>query len=405
MAKTPSKKGIRIAVMSDMHCHPQAGADPASPVKEWHSVLHTDALRSDGNMHPIVALRSLIIGRLQADVLVCPGDLTNKVNQQGMMTGWGFVREVGSLLGCSTIVATLGNHDVDSRDVHKKGVFYLAKGVKDDFPVPVGACEDQFYSRGFCFVETTQIRLLMVNSVLEHHKEEKAKRGEWTNQQVELLKDALRSRTPRPIEIAVVHHHPIAHEDLGLDSGDVMLNGPNLSRLLADAGFLMIVHGHKHHPKLSYFNRGDSKLLVFASGSFSAVDPKGLLPSITRHLFHIVDIQDPTRGCGEIQTWEWNGCKGWNESTTRSADFPHRCGFGYAAAILDLARQVATKVGKRRRVFWNEVLQAFPDVSFLTYDDFVHLREQLLSKYGLSMAPKDADQPLLIGREDKTGGL
>lgn len=389
----------RIAVMSDLHCHPSAGAEPGSEVKEWHSVLHTDALRSDDNPHPIEALRSLIKRRtLSANVIVCPGDLTNKVNRQGIISGWGFVKEVGGALACSTIVAALGNHDVDSRKIHKHGIFHLSRGVRNNFPVPAGTCEDQYYSRGYCFIETPQVRLLMINSVLEHHDEKKAKRGEWTIQHLDGLRSDLAMRTPHALEIAVLHHHPVPHADLGLDNDDLMINGAGLVEALADAGFLMLIHGHKHHPKLRYFSRGASKLLVFASGSFSAVDPKGMLPSVTRHLFHIVDVLDTTQGLGVIRSWEWNGNKGWNNATMQSADFPHHCGFGLTTPIAQLAESVMQVVATRPRVFWDEVEAALPMLAFLTYEDFSSLKECLTVKHGLHVRPEGSDWPTLIGR-------
>jgi len=403
MGKKKSKAStVKVAVMSDLHCH-------ASTELHWDSVLHSDGLKTPKNHHPVEALKLLIErSDLSSNVIVAPGDLTNKVNKQGLLSGWSFVKSVGKALGCTMAVATVGNHDVDSQGLHDEGVFGIAKRVGDDFPVPSGTAWDQFWARGFCFLDSSDIRVLVVNSVLQHHDEPKAKRGEWAVEQVEALKDSLAARKPHPLEIAVVHHHPVSHPDLGFTDDQLMVRGDLLVEALADAGFAMIIHGHKHHARLRYLNRGVAKLIVFASGSFAAIDHKGMLASDTRYLFHIVEFCPhldgaPSSESGLVHSWDWHASKGWRPSTMSSADFPHLCGFGCVNPIDEIASAIAAQVGDQDRVFWDSIQPEMPQLSFLTPDDFSAVAACLATEYGLDLSPEPPDLPIMIGRK-YTGG-
>lgn len=389
---------IKVAIMSDLHCHPKDGADPHSVVKGWDSVLHTDALRTDGNLHPIVALQSLIKkDKLRAHILVSPGDLTNKVHHQGLLSGWQYVKEIADSLKVHTLAGTLGNHDIDSRGEQGKGLFHLARGIGKGFPIPSGPASNSFYSNGFCFIEGKKWRLLVFNSVLEHHNEHKAKRGECTLHQLNLLKSELKTLPNKPLQFAIIHHHPVHHADLGMLESDVMVGGNELLQLLCDFQFDMLIHGHKHHPKLQYFDRGASNLLIFASGAFAAVDRRGLLTAVTRNLFHIVEFS-VGKQCGIIKSWEWNGNKGWNPSTTTSADFPHKCGFGCVEPIDQLVDSINSLLGKRMRMTWDETLVKLPQLQYLTGKDLRLLKDLLEKKKAIQLAPTELDIPHTIGK-------
>src|SRR5215203_1128818 len=101
---------VKIAVASDLHCH----ATASQPTRE--SFLLTDTARSPWKQHPVESLKRLISANaLEADFLFSPGDLTNRCSLEGLRHGWDSVREIASALGGADIVATLGNHDVDSK--------------------------------------------------------------------------------------------------------------------------------------------------------------------------------------------------------------------------------------------------------------------------------------------------
>src|SRR5436190_1217368 len=81
---------LSIAIVSDLHCH-HSSQGPAK------SLLLTDSDRSPSSQHPVESLIELIkTESLKASILLMPGDLTNEVDRQGMLLGWGFVHEIAN---------------------------------------------------------------------------------------------------------------------------------------------------------------------------------------------------------------------------------------------------------------------------------------------------------------------
>jgi hypothetical protein len=200
-----------------------------------------------------------------------------------MLSGWGFIQEIAKSLSAGTVVPTLGNHDVLSRKP-SDDPFKLAKNLSSPkFPISSEELSDLFWSRGFFSIENDQWRVLAVNSVMSHNNEISEKRGLITTKQLGDISSYLEAMGPKSVQIAVCHHHPLLHEDIGLGTDDVMENGGLLLQLLAERGFSLLIHGHKHHPKLTCVNA----LPVFAAGSFSAGMTSGLA-SRTRNLFHFI---------------------------------------------------------------------------------------------------------------------
>jgi 3',5'-cyclic AMP phosphodiesterase CpdA len=289
---------LQIAVISDLHCH-HSSAGPAE------TMLLTDADRFPSSQHPVESLLDLIKKeKLQAKVLLMPGDIANKVDKQGIISGWGFVGEIAKALNVETLAPTLGNHDVNSRKP-EEDPFKIVKGLGPKFPTSDDMAHNHFWANGFCILEGDIYRILIVNSVMSHLNEDAAKRGFITTQQLASIEQALSATSPKQFQFAVCHHHPMAHEDIGLGTDDLMVNGSLLTQMLSEKGFHLLVHGHKHHPKLSY--APGAVLPVLAAGSFSAGMKNGLA-SRTRNVFHSICIEfcDQTKATrGTILTWQF----------------------------------------------------------------------------------------------------
>jgi predicted phosphodiesterase len=275
---------VKLAVLSDLHCHPspRRGAQQVS-------YLLTDALRLPAGNHPVQALLDLIEEQnLQAAVVLVPGDLADKVNREGMLTGWGAVKEIAGALRAELLATTLGNHDADSRAVHTADAFYAALHLGRDYPIADTEARRDFWADGFCILEHPAVRILVINSVAEHRSAALAARGSVTEEMLQNLERRLRSLDQHSIQVALVHHHPIAHEDLRLGSEDLMVNGSLLLNLLGQHGYRILVHGHKHHPRLMYYDAAGEPVLVFAAGSFAAISAQ----FFGGNLFHILELED-----------------------------------------------------------------------------------------------------------------
>jgi hypothetical protein len=384
---------LQVAVISDLHCH-HSSIGPAE------SLLLTDADRSPSSQHPVESLLDLIKkDKLNANILLMPGDITNKIDRQGMISGWGFVGEIAGALKVETVAPTLGNHDVNSRKP-EEDPFKIARGLSPKFPTSCDVLCDQFWANGFCLLEGSNYRILVINSVMSHTNEEAAKHGLVTPHQLDEISKALNRASAKQFQIAVCHHHPMAHEDIGLGASDLMENGSLLTQMLSEKGFHLLVHGHKHHPKLSYAP-GAQALPVLAAGSFAAGMKNGLA-SRTRNVFHLITLEyieggEMTRG--SILTWQFRQSKGWTPASWDAVDFPHITGFGPVIVPELLADQVINAFNGLDvpMAKWSSVVSSVPDLRYVPPSTFEMVGTILTTK-GLDLQPSPPDEPKYIGR-------
>jgi hypothetical protein len=356
----------RIAIASDLHCHRPDSGEPAA------SFLTTGLPKVPWKVNPVEALkRRIAASNLSAEILLCPGDLGNRCSPEGMAAAWEAIQEIGEALGTRRVVATIGNHDVDSRRLIGKDPFAPARCIAATFPLGSDQDSRDFWNRHFRILDWKDLRLLVLNSVASHTSEAEAKHGAVAPATMEEIEDALRVNPGPALRVAVVHHHPHPHEDLNLGAGDLMHGGQGLLDLLNRNAFSLVVHGHKHHPKVSYAQGGTTTLAVFAAGSLTHIN-HAELASNTRNLFHIVEVEPTNLShctvAGTIRSWEFNCGSGWNPATRRSAGFPVIAGFGCRRPHRDLVAAVIPHVaGSVRR--WDDLEAVIPELRYLLPQD------------------------------------
>lgn len=391
----PQKFTLTIAVASDLHCHAEKDKVPRD------SFLLAGARRHPAGKHPIQALVDLIRAHgLRADFIVCPGDLSNKICSSGMSQAWEHLREIQREMKSPHLLTTIGNHDVDSRKDHGPDPFEIPKSLHPEFPLPHGAEKDRFWSRGFYFQldETVGADFVVLNTVIAHTDEATAKRGTFESIQISDLRDALSHRKSTiydiksvPHRAAVLHHHPLVHSNLTFGSPDVLQFGDQILRVLGEFGFNIVIHGHRHDPRITRVSINGVEQLVLAAGAFSAYLKE--LSSNTRNLFHILTLtadvgQWPAKG--NLQTWEYNHGFGWRQSTTQSAAIPHEVGFMLPEQRPDfldeLCFQCDASPGAQLRD--DELLAAFPQLKYMLPMELKNIAGSLLGRgYKLVVSP------------------
>lgn len=385
---------LRIAIVSDLHCH-------HSNAGHSDTLLLSDLARRPEKQHPVSALDLLIKNEnLEADVLLLPGDFTSRADQQGMNSAWDYATAIKHSLKARITASTIGNHDV-IWTTPADDAFNLARNLLPLFPTENTANHHSFWSEGFYFEEQSDYRILVLNTVKHYTNEVSAKRGLVSQGQLNSIERYLRSASPKPFQIGLCHHHPIQHEEIALGSTDLMENGTALVELLSRYSFNILVHGHKHHPRLRIDSSGGHSLAVFASGSFSACMSAGL-GSRVRNAFHIVHLfpdEDnlPLRR-GTIVTWQFQQDMGWTKATQSAADFPHLTGFGatetpdyYARKIHDTFRAHGSDI-----VRWTLIAGTIPDLEWVPPMTFRSIG-QILQHKGLQLVPEAPDRPIHIG--------
>jgi len=84
-----------------------------------------------------------------SDILALPGDFSDRANHHGFVVGIFNAREIGLKLHAGDIIASLGNHDVDSHHDFSLDHLYLGRRLFPTFRVEEKALLDSFYGSGF----------------------------------------------------------------------------------------------------------------------------------------------------------------------------------------------------------------------------------------------------------------
>jgi hypothetical protein len=200
------------------------------------------------------------------------------------------------------------------------------------------------------------------------------------------------------LNVAVCHHHPHVHSELGLGP-DIMINGKELLDALSNHGAWLVIHGHKHHPKVEYAQGDFRQPIVFACGSFSG-RIEGENATISRNYFHMVEAgifgEDDLRGM--VQSYSWGTGVGWQDYGTANKLFPSRLGFGCNTPVPQLVREVDRLMGQRPFMSWPDLLVEMPDLAYLLPRALKAVQEQLNLRHQIVVTCADNGLPAQLGR-------
>lgn len=382
---------LTIAVVSDLHC--TYGGDFNS---RSNTYLLSDLLKNPINKHPVESIKQVIKkGILTADILLCPGDITDRVNKQGLVSGWQFLKEIKEALNAKELIVTIGNHDVDSRNQHKIGAFELIKNIDESIPTQDQSANDSYWRYGYCFLENNDFTILILNSCYNHTSEELAKTTQIQDITLKKIEEDLsKIEKSNKILIGLCHHHPIHHSNSNLTfkDSDFIDQSDKLLLLLEKNSFTLVVHGHKHDPRLIYFN---SNLPILASGSFSAT--ANLLDIGAQNTFHLIEINKKSKK-GKIISWIYLPHSGWTQRL--DSYFPCFTGFGCKVDLEDLAQKCSKWFEGLGKEFltYKEVVNTFPDMDHLIPSQQERFNELMKVKYKLTFEPHMPNRPERIYR-------
>ena len=238
-----------------------------------------------------------------------------------------------------------------------------------------------------------EVRFLIINSSAYHGNNvpqdgtPEFEHGRLATRTLEAIRNALIGKGK--MNIALCHHHPVPHEDYSSGATDIMQGGAELVKLLAsgDYGEWLIVHGHKHMPKLSYSQAMTSTpSVIFAAGSFSAKIHHEIA-AVARNQFYIVQLDAAQiEAYGLVRTfstWDWTQGDGWNAAQINSG-LPHKGGFGYRERPQIIARDIFKLFGTELQLKWTEVIAQIPKLAFLTPHDLQLTMAELTNALGVT---------------------
>jgi 3',5'-cyclic AMP phosphodiesterase CpdA len=386
-------KKIRIAVISDLHCHPED-----SDSKNNETILFTDKLRNVSKEHPV---ENLIEAKENfkienVDIVLCPGDLANQSNKQGLISGWDFVLEVGDIFNAKNIYATIGNHDVDSRLKFSSNSYTFLRGIKKSYPFKNSEIKN-FWSDGYEFIENDDFRLLIINTS-HSHTHSVTKNDEINNPSIkgkvevsiiEEIEKYLSSNKDEKIKIMLCHHHPQQHSRNKLGEHDFVENGQDLLEVLGKQKFDLIIHGHKHDPWFGeHLTTNGDKLNILSSGSFSATNQIQYCGRF--NYIHFIEIEkNETKTLGIISTFNFVNRAGWS---LKKNNFYPKIGFGINDSMQSVVNEILLVLKPNKPKNWEEIICLVPNLNYLTPNQIDEL-EILFKKNKIMIAPSLTDNP------------
>lgn len=369
---------LRIAVVSDLHCIHKSN-DTASGITFLYSNLSMHPIAR----HPVYSLLNLLENddSIRANLIICPGDISDKADEQGIISGWDYLKKIQAGLNAKHLLATVGNHDVDSHRKHPyTNSFQLLQSFSNDYPILDKI--NNYWSEKFALIEDDDYQILVINTCHNHFCKDDTNQSIIDPKTLEEINITLNNLKPKKYRFAFCHHHPVKHSNIDIQyrDGDVIDNGDILLQLLNKYDFQLIIHGHKHDPRLKMENN----LTVFAAGSFSSL--MNIKELGADNCFHIIDLY-PFEKKGIIRSWIYAPTRGWEIRHDR--EFPCFTGFGSTTSVENIAENCSKYFieEKKEIINYTNIKSKFPDISYLIPDDQKKLSQIFKIKYGLSFVP------------------
>lgn len=367
---------LRVAIMSDLHAY----EGEVDPPPSW---LNSAATGTNPLLHPIAGLEQLVTEEpdLQADLLLCPGDLGDKAQRGGVLHGWQMVQRVRAALGTPQVIATVGNHDVSSRPTGPDpdaDPTETLRGLSPLYPYDDRPTQQAFFSDYYAIVTGDTWRVVALNSSAHHVRGEREyDHGRVTPDTRQRLMNDLRAAGPCPLNLLLLHHHPMEYTDVDEPDRSTVVGGALLLTALAqaDLGPWVIVHGHKHVPNLAYAPGSGSSPVVFSAGSLSATFHLNQQP-ITRNQFYWLEFDFDAAAeltamvlC-RFRSWYWVPSRGWIP-TDPGSGLPAAGGFGARVDPRWFANKVlaAVRDSGAPALDWSGLLEVCPEAEFLIPSD------------------------------------
>ena len=385
----------RLLVVSDVHAF-------SSRDKATDSVLDlSDSGASVSN--PLADLLTDARAKLiQSDVLICAGDVCNRADAAGLTRAWSQLHQLREALGATELIATCGNHDLDSRylsgvpDPDPKGALLA---LDPGFPFADEVRANKFWARNYAVVALGDIVLVNVNTSAYHGGlQTEIDHGRISKKTIAAIRGELAQLPRAKAYVLLCHHHPMPLSGWGLETDSEFLkNGQELLDALVGAtrATWLVVHGHRHKPRLMQGASNSSAApFVLGAGSLGA-----RVPGVPNQ-FHLVslyacNLPDHSSLVGTVRTWSWTDSTRWQMSTQLDG-LPATCGFGYRGQIPALADSIVTLTNGAFAP-WSQVRTSLPAFDLLMPQDMKDL-EMALRARGVRVLWTSDGMPVQVGQ-------
>ena len=372
---------MKICIISDIHCSKEKGGT---------NLFYSNIPDRPISQNPLSSFLKIMESdpEIKSDIVICLGDLGHQAYDKGIKIAWDSIERIKNEMNCKIKIGIPGNHDIDSRKIYNKNPNEYIQNFSLNFPTPVKNLNSKFWADGFCLYENENCEILMINTVHDHKDAESAKISIINEVTLENIEDELKMDIDK-VKLCILHHHPIKHTDISnWNDTDSLEKGDKLLALLNRFNYDIVIHGHKHQPRVCELNG----LTILAAGSFSCFE--NLQATGTSTMFHIVDIEG--QGKGKILSWEFNYQKGWAKN--QNHNFPPEIGFGETKDINLIANEINQLFAKNlnKPLLYEKIINEIPELSYIIPEKLIRLRNILNTRYNLFMEPNFPLKPYII---------
>lgn len=364
------------------------------------------------------------------DVVVCCGDMGDQANPTGLQHAWKFLNELVKLSSAPLLLATAGNHDLDSRFQHSD---YDAKGTLQDLnpPFPVVCLDGPFLSKeeierkalhfwadNFYMVVKDAVRFVVLNSSAFHGYGKISENGDLLEYEHGRISELTIKRMTKMLQdqnekledgevvinVLICHHH--LEKDGSVDDPDYssMRGAHALVDMLSDSdiGRWLVIHGHRHRPRL-YQTNDSTGPFVLSAASFGATklgDPQNPSPN-QAHLINL-DLDEMKKRrflpAGSIKSLSRPPGMAWSNTYYASGGLPPSSNFGFRGSVDELAADVNDAIVGKTPMKWDDLSKKIPKISYLHYKQLEELNKCLKKYYSMEILFDDSKNPTDCGR-------
>jgi predicted MPP superfamily phosphohydrolase len=393
---------LKAFIISDLHAF-DAHAESYDPDKlpSYLDISQPDAYA----LNPLTKLQQFIrTRRIVADILICCGDMGDKAHPTSIKYVWAQINELKNNLGAKHIIATVGNHDVDSRYKYNQ---FDAKGFIQSLEPPFPDLDEnhsnRFWAQHFTIYNLEQMRIVLLNSSAYHGYNDEFEHGRISDATLTKLKEKLQTTPPAKVNVFVCHHHPRKHAECDVPGYSEMKNGQGLLDILGsgDYGEWIVVHGHIHFPALSYAAGGASAPVIFSSGSLAARLYSQYGTKVRNQCYEIefpIERISQVGLVGKFLAWDWSHSNGWTPASSNSG-LPYKGGFGCRTKPLQLGALINKLLKQGKRLTWEEICKRIPGVGFLIPSDVNCLVKLIKNQHSINTfidetgVPQELEKP------------
>lgn len=348
---------IKVAILSDMHVGPLARSLDLRPAE----------VAADENGENFLARFEHFLAKrdLSADLLIVPGDATDRANPEEVQRAGEVIERACKALGVkkNALVFVPGNHDVDWAVLslgphsalrrHQRFDPLRAEGVL--LHKVLGKARGNLLEEPHFGVWSGPEWIVVgYNSAWHDDPAQTNHHGLADRGHLDAMRQTLDQLNlgDMKLRVLVVHHHPLIYREPHPAARDMstMQNAEEFIKIACDYGFDLLVHGHKHFPHFqTWAIDGQREIAILGAGSFSARLESQWAGTVANQ-FHIVEIEGkvPLSVCtvGRVKSWAFVPSRGWIESQEEYCGIAHEEPFGWYPTeddLVDLLRELISQ--------------------------------------------------------------